>query len=875
SCISAVCAAQELRYDRPAEYFEEALPIGNGRLGAMVYGGTDSYRLTLNDITLWTGEPDVQPVNAEAYKQLPAVREALEREDYAAADTLVMRMQGHESEKYQPLGTLVIDFLSRENTSGFAGIISKVRDNESTRNRDAECIRSSTKVNESDISTPLNDCNTNTYIDNTSDENGISTTLNNVETNKLSLETGAGKPLVASSASKAPDVSGYCRKLSLATARATSTYTTADGRTFSTECFASSPDSVIVVRIASSGTFDARIRLLCALPHFISTDGRQLTNEGHAAFTANPFYLNGQHGEQSLYDGNRGIHFMTIISAENTGGEITAEGNALVADGCRELTLYIANSTSFNGAENDPATSGNDYIAEACRNIEHALTKGYDAIKASQLADYQALYNRVSLYLGDTDEAIKALPTDAQLRLYTQKKQRNPELEALYFQFGRYLLISSSRTRAVPANLQGLWNEKLSPAWRSNYTTNINLEENYWAAEEVNLSELHLPLLTFIDELQRTGRQSAASYYGVHKGWCAGHNSDIWAMTNPIGEGIANPQWANWPMGGAWLSTHIWEHYLFSRNIGDLTEFYPALRGAAEFCLGWLIEKNGELITSFSTSPENMFVTDQGYEGNTFYGGTADLAIIRECLTDAVKAARVLNTDSAFAARAEGALKKLRPYHIGQRGQLLEWYHDWKDADWQHRHQSHLIGVYPGHQITPASTPELSAAAAKSLKIKGNHTTGWSTGWRINLYARLRMADEAYGMVRTLLRYISPDDYHGKGKTYGGGTYPNLFDAHAPFQIDGNFGGCAGMAEMLIQSDESNIYLLPACPAEWASGSVKGLLTRCGATVDFSWENGRIILLAISSATQLCATITANGVAYEVNLPAGGTKKIL
>ncbi len=777
--------AQELRYDRPAQFFEEALPVGNGRLGAMVYGGVDCFRLSLNDITLWTGEPDTQSVNPLAYKQLPAVREALDREDYAAADTLVMALQGHESEKYQPLGALVIDFPD------------------------------------------------------------------------------------------APTASEYCRKLSLDTATASTTYTTDDGRTFETECFASSPDSVIVVRISSSAAFDARIRLLCALPHLVRADGKRLTNEGYAAYTANSFYVNGQHGEHALYDEGRGIHFMTIISAENEGGSVAAVGNRLVANGCRELTLYVVNSTSFAGAEKDPVREGLDYASEARRNADSALNKGYDLIRTSQLADYQPLFHRVAINLGNTDEAIKSLPTDEQLRLYTREKQRNPELEALYFQFGRYLLISSSRTTAVPANLQGLWNEKLSPAWRSNYTTNINLEENYWAAEAANLSELHLPLLAFVEQMQRTGRQSAESYYNVHAGWCAGHNSDIWAMTNPVGEGIANPQWANWPMGGAWLSTHIWEHYLFSRDKGALTAFYPTLRGAADFCLDWLIEKDGELITSFSTSPENMYVTNHGYKGNTFYGGTADLAIIRECVGDAVAAARELGVDEDFTVRAEAALARLRPYHTGHRGQLLEWYHDWRDADWTHRHQSHLIGVYPGHQITPLKEPALSLAAIKSLKIKGNHTTGWSTGWRINLYARLLCAKEAYGMVRTLLRYISPDDYKGKDKTYGGGTYPNLFDAHAPFQIDGNFGGCAGIAEMLVQSDAESITLLPACPAEWASGSVRGLRTRCGAEVEFSWENGEIISSTVRSSTPVSATIFVNGVAYEVNLPAGGEEQVL
>ncbi|MCD8312537.1 MAG: hypothetical protein LUC24_00065 [Bacteroidales bacterium] len=346
-------------------------------------------------------------------------------------------------------------------------------------------------------------------------------------------------------------------------------------------------------------------------------------------------------------------------------------------------------------------------------------------------------------------------------------------------------------------------------------------------------------------------------------------------MTNPVGEGVESPQWANWTMGGAWLSTHIWEHYLFTRDLDALKQLYPTLKGTAEFCMDWLIEKDGELIPPFSTSPENMYVTDKGYTGNTFYGGTADLAITRECLTDALLAARELDTDAEFQTRAEQTLAGLRPYHIGRYGQLLEWYHDWDDADWTHRHQSHLIGVFPGHQITPDLTPDLAAAATRSLEIKGNKTTGWSTGWRINLYARLRHAEEAYGMVRTLLRHISPDEYKGLDASRGGGTYPNLFDAHSPFQIDGNFGGSAGIAEMLVQSDRDNIFLLPACPDEWSEGSISGLRTRAGATVDFTWKDGRITSLTVHAHASQPVTVHTGDTQIPLTLTAGDTLNVI
>ena len=429
------------------------------------------------------------------------------------------------------------------------------------------------------------------------------------------------------------------------------------------------------------------------------------------------------------------------------------------------------------------------------------------------------------------------MPTDEQLKLYTDDNQANPELEALYFQYGRYLLISSSRTPGVPANLQGLWNESMEPPWSGNYTVNINLQENYWPAEPAALPEMHEVMLDFVNNMEISGSETARLYYGVQNGWAAGHNTDIWAMTNPVGLGTGDPCWADWGMSGAWLATHIWEHWLFNRDMNRLRKDYPALKGAAEFCLDWMIEKDGKLITSPSTSPENKFITDKGVHGATLYGGTADLAMIRECLTDAAKAARLLG-DKTFAARAESAVSRLRPYHIAADGHLQEWYYDWADEDPQHRHQSHLFGLYPGHHILPGS-PEADAAA-KSLEIKGFETTGWSCGWRVNLYARLGDGESAYRMYRRLLQYVSPDNYQGSDARRGGGTYPNLLDAHSPFQIDGNFGGCAGVIEMLIQSTEDTVTPLPALPSAWKSGYIKGVRTRTGQTIDVVWKNGKV-----------------------------------
>ena len=507
----------------------------------------------------------------------------------------------------------------------------------------------------------------------------------------------------------------------------------------------------------------------------------------------------------------------------------------------KEALLVVANHTSYNGFDKDPVKEGREYKEASLRDAQAAVKKGWSRLQKDHLKDYQALFGRVSLDLGSTAAEIAALPTDQQLMRYADG-ENNPELEALYFQFGRYLLIACSRTEGIPANLQGLWNESMDPPWRCNYTTNINLEENYWAAESGALPEMHEALLSLVRNLSVNGAVTAKTFYGVDEGWCQAHNSDAWAMTCPVGLGTGDPSWANWNTGGAWLATHIWEHLLFTRDKEALQKDYPVLKGAAAFCLGILVEKDGELITSPSTSPENRYITPEGYSGRTAYGTTSDLAIVRECLSNAKDAAQLLG-DEDFARRIDEVLPRLRGYRVGKAGALQEWYHDWEDRDPQHRHQSHLIGVYPGHQIQ-AGTP-LADAALKTLEIRGFETTGWSCGWRVNLYARLHDGENAYKMYRRLLRYVSPDQYEGENYRSGGGTYPNLLDAHSPFQIDGNFGGCAGIIEMLVQSTPEKVTPLPALPKAWPEGSIKGIRTRTGQTVDLSWKDGKVKTLKI------------------------------
>ena len=794
-CLMATAAAwaQTLHYDKPATYFEEALVIGNGTMGGIVYGGTQTDRISLNDITLWTGEPcNMNIYSPEAHKTIPAIREALRQGDYQKADQLQREVQGHFSQNYQPLGQLTIEYLDTTEA-----------------------------------------------------------------------------------------VTGYRRWLDISNATAQTTYQRGAYR-YTTDYFASNPDSGMVVRITTNNPkgIRARFSLNCKLRHSRSTqDGNTLVTDGYAGYASLPSYYEAK--EKFAYDANRGIHFRTKVLVK--GKNVRAEGESIVVDGAKEVTLYIVDATSFNGYDKDPVKEGKPYKALADARLKHLASIPYPKLWHRHVKDYQSLYNRVKLSLGSGNDK---RPTDVQLREYIDESCFNPELEALYFQYGRYLLISCSRTPNVPANLQGLWNESILPPWSCNYTSNINVEENYWAAETAALPEMHQSLFSYMKELQGSGELTAKAYYGVDRGWCLAHNTDIWAMTCPVGLHTGDPMWANWNMGGAWLSTHIWEHYSFSLDKDFLREYYPVLKGAAEFCLGWLVSTKNMgvdgteyLITAPSTSPENVFVTDKGYHGRTCYGGFADLAMIRECLFDAVQAANVLGVDPLFVAEAREALYRLQPYKIGRKGNLQEWFYDWEDEDPHHRHQSHLFGVYPGHHLYDGvNTKEaIHRAAAKTLELKGDKTTGWSTGWRVNLYARLHDAKNAYHIYRKLLSYVSPDGYRGPDARRGGGTYPNLLDAHSPFQIDGNFGGCAGVVEMLMQSElavgegtaQASIELLPALPANWKDGEVSGLRARGGITVGMTWQDGKVKKLSLTAQQPCVVTLLMNGERKKVKLKRG------
>jgi alpha-L-fucosidase 2 len=791
-----------LWYDAPASNWNEALPIGNGRLGAMVFSGVEQEHLQLNEDTLYGGEPGQRDLPLDITKDFDRIAKMVREGNYVEAEEFITKNWiGRVQPCYQPLGDIYLDF------------------------------------------------------------DGGSAAEN------------------------------YRRELDISQAVQRTTYRQ-DGVTHSREIFASHPDEVIVVRLSADqpGSLNCRVRLSSVHPTAKTevADGTLIMTGQVPGFTLRrelnwieskgvqwkyPEIFN-QDGsrkpvcKQLLYADEidrKGTYFEARLGVRISGGEAAAEDGAIAIRNADEVLLVMSADSSYNGFEKSPSREGVDPSVQASRDLENASGKNFAQLRNDHVEDYRSQFDRASLTLGQASPQSN-LPTDERIREFHNDQDQT--LAALYLQFGRYLTIAGSREGTQPLNLQGIWNEDTVPAWAGAYTMNINVETNYFPTEMLNLSECHEPMLRFIKELAADGAGVAKNMYG-RRGWVAHHNTTIWRSAQPV-DNLAH--FSFWPMAQGWLSQHLWQHYLFT---GDreflLSDGYPLMKGAAEFYLDWMVEDaDGYLTTPISVTPENrFFYTDKSgkkQEAGVSMGTTMDHAIMRETFRHCIEAAELLELDAGFRAELREKMARIAPYEIGTQGQLLEWPEEFEERDPEHRHLSHLYGLHPGNDIT-RDTPEMLEAAKQSLLIRGDEGTGWSRGWKINMWARLGDGDHAYQLAKNLIRPARMED----GRPRSGGTLPNMLCSCPPFNIDGNFSGPAGLAEMLLQSHAGAVELLPALPGVWPDGQMRGFCARGGFEVDVDWAAGKLVTATIRSKLGKLCRVRYRDRTVEFETQTGGT----